>query len=219
MFPHHECETAESEAVTKKPFVRLWFHAGLVRLGGTKMSKSLGNLVFVGEMCKEWEPAVLRLALLGHHYRQDWDWVTMEDMPHAAEAGAVGAPPARVRRGPGWPMCGRRWTTTWTPLVPLKSWTGRRRPAGPCRPGQRCSAWSSDPRASCTLVEHTTRRISFPGDQERLHNGRRHFGTASRRFAAGARRGDDGGRFRATRSVPAWPRRRWWPPWTATRWI
>jgi L-cysteine:1D-myo-inositol 2-amino-2-deoxy-alpha-D-glucopyranoside ligase len=84
VFPHHECETAQSEAVTGQPFVRLWFHVGLVRLAGTKMSKSLGNLVFVGDLCKEWEPPAVRLALLAHHYRQDWDWVTLEDMPHAA---------------------------------------------------------------------------------------------------------------------------------------
>jgi L-cysteine:1D-myo-inositol 2-amino-2-deoxy-alpha-D-glucopyranoside ligase len=84
VFPHHECETAQSESVTGKPFVRLWFHVGLVGLNGTKMSKSLGNLVFVGELCKEWDPAAVRLALLAHHYREDWDWVTMEDMPAAA---------------------------------------------------------------------------------------------------------------------------------------
>jgi L-cysteine:1D-myo-inositol 2-amino-2-deoxy-alpha-D-glucopyranoside ligase len=84
VFPHHECETAQSEAVTKKPFVNIWFHVGLVGLNGTKMSKSLGNLVFVGDLCEDWEPAVLRLALLAHHYREDWDWVTLEDMPHAA---------------------------------------------------------------------------------------------------------------------------------------
>ena len=84
VFPHHECEAAQSESVTNKPFVRIWFHVGLVRLGGTKMSKSLGNLVFVGDLCAEWEPAAVRLALLAHHYREDWDWVTMGDMPHAA---------------------------------------------------------------------------------------------------------------------------------------
>jgi L-cysteine:1D-myo-inositol 2-amino-2-deoxy-alpha-D-glucopyranoside ligase len=84
VFPHHECETAQSESVTGKPFVRLWFHVGLVRLGGTKMSKSLGNLVFVGDLCKEWEPAAVRLALLAHHYRGDWEWATMVDMPAAA---------------------------------------------------------------------------------------------------------------------------------------
>ena len=83
VFPHHECETAQSEAVTGQPFVRLWFHVGLVGLGGTKMSKSLGNLVFVGDLCKEWDPAAVRLALLAHHYREDWDWVTEVDMPQA----------------------------------------------------------------------------------------------------------------------------------------
>ncbi len=84
VFPHHECETAQSESVTGQRFVRLWFHVGLVGLGGTKMSKSLGNLVFVGDLCKEWDPAAVRLALLAHHYREDWDWRTDEDMPAAA---------------------------------------------------------------------------------------------------------------------------------------
>jgi L-cysteine:1D-myo-inositol 2-amino-2-deoxy-alpha-D-glucopyranoside ligase len=74
VFPHHECETAQSEAVTGQPFVRHWLHVGLVGLGGTKMSKSLGNLVFVGDLLKEWEPEVVRLALLAHHYRHDWEW-------------------------------------------------------------------------------------------------------------------------------------------------
>ena len=83
IFPHHECETAQSESVTGRPFVRHWLHVGLVGLGGTKMSKSLGNLVFVSDLLKEWEPAVVRLALLGHHYRPDWEW-TGEDLPRAA---------------------------------------------------------------------------------------------------------------------------------------
>jgi L-cysteine:1D-myo-inositol 2-amino-2-deoxy-alpha-D-glucopyranoside ligase len=110
VFPHHECEAAQSESVTGKPFVRVWFHVGLVGLNGTKMSKSLGNLVFVGDLCKEWEPAAVRLAMLSHHYREDWDWKTSEDMPATAarlalwssapaedeEAGATGL--AAVRR-------------------------------------------------------------------------------------------------------------------------
>ena len=114
VFPHHECETAQSEAVTGQPFVRLWFHVGLVGLDGTKMSKSLGNLVFVGDLCKEWDPAAVRLALLAHHYRFDWDWRTAEDMPAAAArlalwrsatggdgtAGLEGVR-GRVGRGPG----------------------------------------------------------------------------------------------------------------------
>jgi len=74
VFPHHECETAQSESVTGRPFVRHWVHVGLVRLAGQKMSKSLGNLVFVRDLVKEWEPMVVRLALLAHHYRGDWEW-------------------------------------------------------------------------------------------------------------------------------------------------
>jgi L-cysteine:1D-myo-inositol 2-amino-2-deoxy-alpha-D-glucopyranoside ligase len=85
VFPHHECEAAQSESVTGKPFVRLWFHVGLVGLGGTKMSKSLGNLVFVGDLCRNWESPAVRLALLAHHYRGDWDWKTEEDMPPATD--------------------------------------------------------------------------------------------------------------------------------------
>jgi L-cysteine:1D-myo-inositol 2-amino-2-deoxy-alpha-D-glucopyranoside ligase len=46
----------------------------MVGLHGTKMSKSLGNLVFVGDLLQEWEPAAIRLALLEHHYRNDWEW-------------------------------------------------------------------------------------------------------------------------------------------------
>jgi L-cysteine:1D-myo-inositol 2-amino-2-deoxy-alpha-D-glucopyranoside ligase len=84
VFPHHECEIAQSEAVTGRPFVRHWLHGGLVALGGTKMSKSLGNLVFVSDLLKEWDPAVVRLALLGHHYRGDWEWQE-GDLATAAE--------------------------------------------------------------------------------------------------------------------------------------
>ena len=73
-FPHHECEAAQSESVTGAPFVRTWMHVGLVGLDGTKMSKSLGNLVFVSDLAREAEPAAVRLALLDHHYRHDWEW-------------------------------------------------------------------------------------------------------------------------------------------------
>lgn len=83
IFPHHECETAQSESVTGRPFVGHWMHVGLVGLNGTKMSKSLGNLVFVGGLLKRWEPAAVRLALLDHHYRSDWEW-TADDMPTAS---------------------------------------------------------------------------------------------------------------------------------------
>ena len=82
IYPHHECEAAQSESVTGVPFVRHWMHVGMVCMGGEKMSKSLGNLVFVGELLKEWEPAAVRLMILGHHYRRDWHW-SDELMPAA----------------------------------------------------------------------------------------------------------------------------------------
>ena len=74
VFPHHECETAQSEAATGDRFVRHWMHVGMVCLDGEKMSKSLGNLVFVGELLREHEPAAIRLALLSQHYRASWEW-------------------------------------------------------------------------------------------------------------------------------------------------
>jgi L-cysteine:1D-myo-inositol 2-amino-2-deoxy-alpha-D-glucopyranoside ligase len=73
-FPHHECEAAQSESVSGAAFVKHWMHVGLVALDGTKMSKSLGNLVFVEELAARAEAAAVRLALLDHHYREDWEW-------------------------------------------------------------------------------------------------------------------------------------------------
>ena len=84
VFPHHECETAQSESVTHEPFVGHWLHVGLVGLEGTKMSKSLGNLVFVEDLVTHSEPAAVRAALLDHHYRTDWDW-TSGDLERAVE--------------------------------------------------------------------------------------------------------------------------------------
>jgi L-cysteine:1D-myo-inositol 2-amino-2-deoxy-alpha-D-glucopyranoside ligase len=74
VFPHHECEAAQSESVTHATFVRYWVHIGLVGLDGTKMSKSLGNLVFVADLLERAPAGAARLALLGHHYRFDWSW-------------------------------------------------------------------------------------------------------------------------------------------------
>jgi L-cysteine:1D-myo-inositol 2-amino-2-deoxy-alpha-D-glucopyranoside ligase len=74
VFPHHECEAAQSEAATGLLFVRHWMHTGMVQYEGTKMSKSLGNLVFVHDLLEHWEPAVIRLAVLANHYRSDWAW-------------------------------------------------------------------------------------------------------------------------------------------------
>jgi len=74
IFPHHECERAQSTAATGEPFARHWMHQAMVRMDGEKMSKSLGNLVFVSDLLKEYDPRAVRLAVLAHHYRDSWEW-------------------------------------------------------------------------------------------------------------------------------------------------
>jgi cysteinyl-tRNA synthetase len=69
IFPHHECEIAQAEAATGKPFSRYWLHNGFVNFGTEKMSKSLGNTLAIREVIKRHEPDALRLWLLGTHYR------------------------------------------------------------------------------------------------------------------------------------------------------
>jgi L-cysteine:1D-myo-inositol 2-amino-2-deoxy-alpha-D-glucopyranoside ligase len=84
IFPHHECERAQSEAATGEPFVRHWMHQAMVRMDGEKMSKSLGNLVFVSDLLKQWDGAVVRTMLVENHYRTAWEWDETR-MPRAAE--------------------------------------------------------------------------------------------------------------------------------------
>ena len=74
IFPHHECETAQSVAANDSPFARHWMHVGMVAYEGEKMSKSLGNLVFVRDLKAEHDPRAIRLALLSHHYRGGFEW-------------------------------------------------------------------------------------------------------------------------------------------------
>jgi L-cysteine:1D-myo-inositol 2-amino-2-deoxy-alpha-D-glucopyranoside ligase len=74
IFPHHECEIAQSESLTGKPFVTHWLHSAMVNYEGEKMSKSLGNLVFVDELLKSADPRAIRLALMRHHYRHGFEW-------------------------------------------------------------------------------------------------------------------------------------------------
>jgi L-cysteine:1D-myo-inositol 2-amino-2-deoxy-alpha-D-glucopyranoside ligase len=74
IFPHHECERAQSEAATGQPFVRHWMHQAMVRMDGEKMSKSLGNLVFVSDLRKTMDAMAIRLLLVEEHYRTAWEW-------------------------------------------------------------------------------------------------------------------------------------------------
>jgi len=101
VFPHHECKRAIVEAITGKPFVKHWVHTGVVTYAGEKMSKSFGNLVFVGDVLRSCEPTVLRLALMSHHYRSGFEWDTSMLEPasellsrlRSAIAGGAGADP------------------------------------------------------------------------------------------------------------------------------
>ena len=74
IFPHHECEVAQSESITGEPFSRHWVHSAMVSYEGEKMSKSLGNLVFVSDLLKTADPRAIRLALMRHHYRAGFEW-------------------------------------------------------------------------------------------------------------------------------------------------
>ncbi|WP_232326093.1 cysteine--1-D-myo-inosityl 2-amino-2-deoxy-alpha-D-glucopyranoside ligase, partial [Microbispora sp. ATCC PTA-5024] len=75
IFPHHEMGACEGHVATGEwPFARAYVHAGMVGLDGAKMSKSKGNLVFVSRLRETADPMAVRLALLAHHYRDDWEW-------------------------------------------------------------------------------------------------------------------------------------------------
>jgi L-cysteine:1D-myo-inositol 2-amino-2-deoxy-alpha-D-glucopyranoside ligase len=128
-FSHHESERAQSECLTGTvPFARAWMHTGLVRYQGRKMSKSLGNLVLVGEALERAPAAAVRLYLASHRYGRDWEfrWPGLARAARLVEhirallegevrgAGApdpgsvVGAGPgARAARVPGGPLPAR----------------------------------------------------------------------------------------------------------------
>ena len=79
VFPHHEMCASEAQVLTGKPFARAYVHAGMVAYDGEKMSKSKGNLVFVSALRNsDVDPMAIRLTLLRHHYRSDWEWTEAE---------------------------------------------------------------------------------------------------------------------------------------------
>jgi cysteinyl-tRNA synthetase len=87
IFPHHECEIAQAEACTGKPFARYWVHNGMVNMGKEKMSKSLGNTLSIREIVKRHSPDTLRLWMLGTHYRNmiEWSEERVEESKRALE--------------------------------------------------------------------------------------------------------------------------------------
>jgi len=90
IFPHHEMTAAHARVALdggggEEPFARRYAHAGMVRLDGEKMSKSRGNLVFVSRLLAAGsDPMAVRLAVISHHYRDDWDW-TSESLSDATD--------------------------------------------------------------------------------------------------------------------------------------
>jgi cysteinyl-tRNA synthetase len=102
IFPHHECEIAQAEAVTHEPFARYWVHNGFVNMGRDKMSKSLGNTLTIRDIVKRHDPQALRLWILGTHYRHllEWSDERVEEAARALgrltrlvdDAAALGAP-------------------------------------------------------------------------------------------------------------------------------
>ena len=79
IFPHHDMSAAQGLIATGQKFARFFVHSGMIGLEGTKMSKSLGNLIFVSSLIKDGvDPMTIRLALMNHHYRSDHMWGSSE---------------------------------------------------------------------------------------------------------------------------------------------
>lgn len=75
VFPHHYMCEEIGKAAKNQPFAATHVHAGLVSYQGEKMSKSLGNLVFVSKLIEAGrDPMAIRLSILKHHYRSEWEW-------------------------------------------------------------------------------------------------------------------------------------------------
>lgn len=93
MFPHHECEIAQSECANNEPFANFWVHNNMITLNGKKMGKSLGNAISLDEffrgdhklLSRAWSPQVIRFFLLQSHYRSTTDFT--EEALGSAEQG------------------------------------------------------------------------------------------------------------------------------------
>jgi cysteinyl-tRNA synthetase len=110
VFPHHENEIAQSRCAFHRPLMaNYWMHNGFLQVEGEKMSKSLGNFVTIRELLngwkgKKWPGQIMRLAMLGTHYRQPIDW-TLSALEEAEKVHAdwsdfctnapIGGPPSQ----------------------------------------------------------------------------------------------------------------------------
>ncbi len=99
-FPHHENEIAQARGACDGGFARYWIHNGFVNIDREKMSKSLGNFLTIREIAARWHPEVLRMFILGTHYRSPLDY--SEDAMEAAKAGLDRLYETVRRLGPVW---------------------------------------------------------------------------------------------------------------------
>lgn len=100
-FPHHECEVAQSEALTGKPLANYWMHNGYIRINNEKMSKSLGNGVLVKELREQYTKEAVRYFMLSTHYRNPLNYSdeVMEQAQNSVERLANAAANVEHRLG------------------------------------------------------------------------------------------------------------------------
>ncbi|MEK7099223.1 MAG: cysteine--tRNA ligase [Patescibacteria group bacterium] len=103
LFPHHESEEAQSRAATGRPLARWWMHVGMLRYQGQKMSKSLGNLVLIGDLKKRYTANAVRIYLLSHHYRSSFEYFG-RDMQRAKKSDMLFQAVWCAQSGPGKPL-------------------------------------------------------------------------------------------------------------------
>jgi cysteinyl-tRNA synthetase len=87
IFPHHENEVAQSEALTGQTFARYWIHHGLLKINGQKMAKSLGNFITLDQVLEKYSHNVLKLFYLQSHYASeiDFSWEKMDEVKKSFE--------------------------------------------------------------------------------------------------------------------------------------
>ncbi|MFM7381699.1 MAG: cysteine--tRNA ligase [Microcystaceae cyanobacterium] len=117
IFPHHENEIAQSEAATGHPLARYWLHNGMVKVGGEKMSKSLGNFTTIRELLAKFDPMAVRLFVLQGHYRKPLDFAD-----EALQAATNGWHTLREGLLLGYEYGAKwGWDLTFTPLTPVSN--------------------------------------------------------------------------------------------------